>query len=118
LVVILSRVDLTSTTRNEIAMTHEQRGRTVENTLAYGGFALFALYVLGVEIAPQLGFVHAGCPKLGVPWGVLGGMVICVAPKTLGRARAAGVLDQVMQFVPGTRARKARTSVPEGPKEE
>ena len=84
----------------------EKQGRNVENVLAYGGFALFALYVVGVEIAPHFGLVRTDCEiPHHVPWGVLAGMIVCVAQKTLGRARAAGILDSVMALVP-TRKRK------------
>lgn len=70
-------------------------GRRAENTLAYAGAgqALFAgLMESLVRAGVRLG---DGPAEAGIPWVNLAILVICVMPKTVGRATAGRAIDAV-----------------------
>lgn len=72
-------------------------GRWVENGLAILGGLIAAAYVVLVEIVPHSGLVTCQMPTGhgGVPWGVVILVVAMVLPKTIGRATAGAVWQQL-----------------------
>ena len=85
----------------------EQHGRRAENVLAYAGAAPAAF--LGVlEALSHYGLIGEGPAEVaslgdvvvGLPWFNIIVLVVCVAPKTLGRATVGKYLDK-LPFIGG-----------------
>lgn len=100
-------------------MSHEHRGRIIEDGLAVLGGLIAASYVLGVEVFPHVCYSLSKCVNAPVntefPWGVVILASVCIAPKTLGRATAGRGWDAITGWIGKRRSRAGeRPSSPGG----
>jgi predicted ABC-type sugar transport system permease subunit len=75
------------------ALASQLRGRRVENTLAYIGAGI-AVFTGVLEALSHYGFIGT-CQVTGFPWFNIVALIVCVAPKTLGRATVGKYLDRL-----------------------
>jgi hypothetical protein len=75
------------------SLAAEMRGRRVENTLAYIGAGI-AVFTGVLEALNHYGIIGA-CTTGGFPWFNIVALIVCVAPKTLGRATVGKYLDRL-----------------------
>lgn len=74
-------------------LANEMRGRRAENILAYIG-AGQAAFVGVLEGLTHYGLLGT-CKVDGFPWFNIVALIVCVAPKTLGRATVGKYLDRL-----------------------